>query len=132
MNVAVDGRVAVGVSVGVGVSPELRAVWPAAPDLNAKNMITPATTMTTARMPTAAGSVSVISGMRLACTDRSAFRTTFGSGRGENSVPHTRQRVALSLRRVPQVGQIFVLFEVLSGLIRAEIIPSNFLAHFFA
>src|SRR5689334_14755125 len=130
MNVAVAGSVAVGVSVGVAVSPELSAPAPLPPDLRANNTTTAAITIITARIPTAAGSVSVISGIRLACTDRSALRTTFGSGRGENSVPHTRQRVALSLNRVPHVGQIFVLFEVLSGLIRAEIIPSNFFDHF--
>jgi hypothetical protein len=70
--------------------------------------------------------------MRLARTSRSARLITLGSGRdGEdevddappNSVPHTRQRAAFSLRRVPQVGQILVFCEeVDSGLIRAEII----------
>jgi len=68
--------------------------------------------------------------MRLACTDLSAFFTTLASGRAVNSVPHTRQRVALSLKRVPHVGHIFVLFEVGSGLIRAEIIPLNVFANF--
>jgi hypothetical protein len=63
--------------------------------------------------------------MRLACTDRSAFLATLGSGFAPNSVPQTRQRVAFSLNLVPQVGQIFVLVEAGSGLIRAEIIPSK-------
>jgi hypothetical protein len=47
--------------------------------------------------------------MRLACTDFSAFFTTFGAGCALNSVPQTRHREAFSLKRVPQVGQIFVL-----------------------
>lgn len=35
----------------------------------------------------------------------------------ESSVPHTRQRTASSLSRVPQVGQSFVVLGVVSGLI---------------
>jgi hypothetical protein len=61
--------------------------------------------------PSAAGNPSVISGIRLACTDLSTFFAAFfcsSAGWADNSVPHTRQRVALSLKRVPQVGQTWV------------------------
>lgn len=128
INVAVAGKVTVGVSVGVDISPVPPV--PAGGFRNAKNTTMAAKTISTARMPTAAGRLKVTSGMRLACTDLSAFFTTLASGRGVNSVPHTRQRVALSLKRVPHVGHIFVLFEVGAGLIGAEIIPLNVFANF--
>ena len=115
--VAVGGWVAVGVSVDVAVSTESKVV-PAGRRLrNEKYAMDAATIMTTASTPTAAGKLKVIAGMRLACTDLSLFLTTFGSGLALNSVPQTRQRVAFSLRRVPQVGHIFVLLVVDSGLI---------------
>ncbi|PWB71744.1 MAG: hypothetical protein C3F07_13365 [Anaerolineales bacterium] len=60
--------------------------------------------------PSAAGRLRVISGMRLACIPDSAF-LDFGAAFAVNSVPHTRQRVAFSLKRVPQVGQTFVFCE---------------------
>jgi hypothetical protein len=64
----------------------------------------------TAIKPSAAGKPSVISGIRLACTDFStcfeAFLSSFAFA--VNSVPHTKQRVALSLKRVPQVGHTWV------------------------
>jgi hypothetical protein len=75
------------------------------------------TMTTTAKTPTAAGKLKVTTGIRLACTDFSTFLAAFGSGFALNSVPHTRQRIALSLKRVPQVGQIFVLLELVSRLI---------------
>ena len=53
----------------------------------------------------AAGKLSVTSGMRLACTTVSAFFALVAAF-VLSSVPHTRQRVAFSLRRVPHVGQI--------------------------
>lgn len=124
MSVAVAGKVTVGVSVGVGISPAA-FVPPPSPRLIANRTITAAMTTTAARMPTAAGRLKVISGMRLAWIDLSTFLTAFGSGLEVNSAPHTRQRVAFSLKRVPQVGQIFVFDEVVSGFIRAEIIPLN-------
>lgn len=65
--------------------------------------------MTTTSTPTAAGKLNVTCGKRLACTDFSVFFTTLAWGCTVNSVPHTRQRTAFSLRRVPQVGQTFVL-----------------------
>ena len=116
------GWVAVGVSVGVGVSTAENA---ASSFGTAKNVMAAAMMITIASTPTAAGRLKRISGMRLARTDFSAFLTTFGSGRALNSVPQTRQRAAFSLRRVPQVGQTFVLLEEGSRVIRAKIIPSN-------
>src|SRR3972149_315007 len=107
-NVAVGGWVAVGVSVGVPVSTTSNV--PSGAILrNEKNTMDAATMVTTARTPTAAGKLNVIAGMRPACTDFSTFLADFGSGRALNSVPHTRQRIAFSLKRVPQVGQTFVL-----------------------
>jgi hypothetical protein len=43
--------------------------------------------------------------MRLACIPDSAF-FDFVAAFALSSVPHTKQRVAFSLKRVPQVGQI--------------------------
>ena len=114
--VAVAGRVAVGVSVGVEVST-VSKVPAGAWARSEKNAMDAATMTTTARMPTAAGKLNVTTGIRLACTDFSTFFTAFGSGLAVNSVPHTRQRAAFSLRRVPQVGQTFVLLELVSRLI---------------
>jgi hypothetical protein len=51
--------------------------------------------------------------MRAPWTDFSAF--FFDLGVALNSLPQTTQRVALSAKRVPQVGQSLV--EVVSGLI---------------
>jgi hypothetical protein len=106
----------VGVSVGVGVSTG-SSVPGGRPERNEKNAMDAAIMITTARIPTAAGKLKVTTGMRLACTDFSTFFAAFGSGFAVNSVPQTRQRAAFSLRRVPQVGQIFVLVELVSRLI---------------
>lgn len=122
-SVAVGGMVAVGVSVGVPVVCGDDAFGSLG---TAKKVTAAAMMMTVATTPNAAGRLRRISGMRLACTDFSAFFTTFGSGCVLNSVPQTRQRVAFSLKRVPQVGQTFVfVLEVGSGVIRARIIPLN-------
>lgn len=104
--VAVGGMVAVGVSVGVPVISDDIAFGSFG---TAKNVMAAATMITVAKTPSAAGRLRRISGMRLACTDFSAFLAAFGAGCGLNSVPQTRQRVAFSLKRVPQVGQTFVL-----------------------
>ena len=114
--VAVAGRVAVGVWVVVGVAT-VSNVPSGALARNEKNAIDAAIMITTATIPTAAGKLNVTTGMRLACTDFSTFFAAFDSGLAVNSVPQTRQRVAFSLRRVPQVGQIFVLLELVSRLI---------------
>ena len=116
VGISVAGKVAVGVSVGVAVST-VSNVPSGALARNEKNAMDAAIRTTTTRMPTAAGKLKVTTGMRLACTDFSTFFAAFGSGLAVNSVPHTRQRVALSLRRVPQVGQTFVLEELVSRLI---------------
>jgi hypothetical protein len=55
--------------------------------------------------------------MRLACT--ALFLDLFVSAVDLSSLPHTRQRVAFSLKRVPQVGQSFVTAVGVSGLIEA-------------
>jgi hypothetical protein len=116
VGISVAGRVAVGVSVGVAVST-VSNVPSGALARNEKNATEAAIRTTTTRMPTAAGKLKVTTGMRLACTDFSTFLAALGSGFAVNSVPHTRQRVAFSLRRVPQVGQIFVLEGLVSMLI---------------
>src|SRR5574341_197588 len=65
--------------------------------------------------PIIAGKLRVTSGKRLPCT--AALAGLEGLSAVASSVPHTRQRVASSLKRVPQVGHSFVVFEVISGLI---------------
>ena len=118
--VDVAATVFVGVADGVGVFPE--SAVPADPlERNEKKAMAAATIITTARIPTAAGRLKVTTGIRLACTDFSTFFTAFNSGFAPNSVPHTRQRIALSLKRVPQVGQTFVLLELVSRLIRQKL-----------
>ena len=114
--VDVAGRVTVGVAVEVGVSTTSNVPFGALAR-NEKKAMDAAITITTARIPTAAGKLNVTTGIRLACTDFSTFFAAFSSGFAVNSVPHTRQRVALSLRRVPQVGQTFVLVLLVSWLI---------------
>lgn len=102
-SVAVDVMVAVAIAVPseVGVTsvagpmPEVKMKYTAAAPIN--KIVTSA--------PSAAGRLSVISGMRLACTAVSVF-FDFVAALAVSSVPHTRQRVAFSLKRVPHVGQI--------------------------
>jgi hypothetical protein len=126
MGVDVDISVGVGVKVEVGVIVAVPAAT--ATELLPVRRMTKKTSAAptirnTASKPSAAGRLSVISGMRLACTAAGFLASTVGL----SSVPHTRQREALSARRVPQVGQIFV-FEVDvvdSGLIRVGIIPCS-------
>jgi hypothetical protein len=116
VGVSVAGKVTVGVAVRVGVSTTSNVPFGALAR-NEKNAMDAAMMITTARIPTAAGKLKVTTGMRLACTDFSTFFAALGSGFAVNSVPQTRQRDAFSLRRVPQVGQIFVLVELDSRLI---------------
>ena len=66
--------------------------------------------------PNMAGRFRVISGKRLPCT--TALAGLEGLSLVASSVPHTRQRVASWLKRVPHVGHNFVDLEVISGLIR--------------
>ena len=80
----------------------------------AKKTITAPMARKTAKSPMVAGRLRVISGMRLPRKPRG-----FESGLIPlvvNSLPHTRQRVASSLKRVPHVGQSFVC-EVFSVVI---------------
>ena len=120
VGVADGSAVSVGVKATVGTTtrpPTFRAAY-----------TTPAPiSKTTAIRPNAAGKPSVISGMRLACTAFSTFLAAFccSTAFPVSSVPQTRQRVALSLKRVPQVGQTWVFCEDVSEVIRAGIIPLN-------
>ena len=108
---AVGGRVSVAVGVIVGVSVAVPSavgsviVAPVSPDRRLKYTAAAPTSRMSVRAPSAAGRLNVISGMRLACMPVSAF-FDFAEAFAVISVPQTRQRVALSLRRVPQVGQI--------------------------
>ena len=68
-----------------------------------------------AKKPNAAGRLNVTAGIRLPCTADWAGRFVFSLL--VRSVPHTKQRVASSLTRVPQVGQSLVGVEDFSGLI---------------
>src|SRR5512147_1378089 len=71
--------------------------------------------MTSSRMarPKTTGRLRVTSGIRGPETAFAEETATLGA----RLLPQTEQRVALMPRRVPQVGQIFVVFGWLSGLI---------------
>ena len=106
----VGGNVSVGVGVIVGVSVAVPSavgsvsVVPVIPARRLKYTAAAPISRISVRAPRAAGKLNVISGMRVACMPPSAF---FDFATLEvSSVPQTKQRVALSLRRVPQVGQI--------------------------
>ena len=127
--VSVAGKVGVGERDGVGVSVgvEVSAVEKVSGSFGTRKKVRPAATAITARSePMAAGRLSVNCGMLAARTDFSVFLTALGAaGCAPNSVPHTKQRTAFSLKRVPQVGQTLVLLGDDSEVIRAGIIPSN-------
>jgi len=123
--------VAVGVTVGVvvmvGVPRTGVAGFLPSMRITAKTNAAP-TIKNNASKPSAAGSDNVISGIRLACTALGFFISAVGP----SSVPQTRQRVAFSVNRVPQVGQIFVTgVDGVSGLIRGKIIPYPLFWNFF-
>jgi hypothetical protein len=109
MSVSVGVTVWVGVMVGLGTAvggwiwlvPFSVKYNPAAPMTNKP-----------ARMANATGRLSVTSGMRAPWTAFSDF--AFDLGVALNSLPHTTQRVAFSVKRVPQVGQSLV--DAISGL----------------
>ena len=112
VGVSVAKLVAVGVKEGVGVSVGVPAssVENDCGSFGTSTKVNPAAIAITARSePIATGRLRVSCGRLAAFTERSAFFTTLASCLGENSVPQTRQRAAFSLRRVPQVGQTFVL-----------------------
>src|SRR5512140_3496968 len=105
--VSVGVDVMVAVAVGLPATVGVISCDPPRPALRPKYTTAAPMIRISRRAPTAAGRLSVISGMRLACMPVSTlfdFRAAFAV----NSVPHTRQRVAFSLNRVPQVGQTFV------------------------
>ena len=117
-SVGVSEAVIVGVKVGVPSAAEAMAPRPMTRMIT-KTKAAPMI-RNTVRSPNAAGRLRVISGMWLART----VLAFLGSTVGWSSVPQTRQRVAFSARRVPQVGQTFVIgVDGFSGLIRGKIIP---------
>lgn len=103
--VGVTVRVTVGVAVGSTTRPVSRRV---------KNTNTAPMPRKRANNIRATGKLNVISGIRLPCT---AFVFCKDFSPPVRLLPHTRQRVASSLTRVPQVGQSFVGFEGISEVI---------------
>src|SRR5688572_13344918 len=128
INVWVGASVPVGVIVpvadGVTSTVDSVRVVPVRPACRLKYTAAAPINIIVTSAPNAAGRLSVISGIRLAWTFVSAF-FDFVVAFAVSSVPHTRQRVAFSLRRVPQVGHTFVFCDEGSWSIRAEIIPLN-------
>ena len=118
---SVNTTVRVGVGVKVGVPPVVPAAAGPLPVMRiTKNTSAAPTIRNRASSPSTTGRLRVISGMRLAWVAAGFLASMVWL----SSVPHTRQRVAFSARRVPQVGQIFVFgVDVVSGLIRDKIIP---------
>ena len=100
--VGVVVEVAVGVVVGSTTLPVPR---------NTPKTIAAPIAMTTTINPNAVGRLMVTSGIRGVLTD--VLVLTFSVA--VKVRPQTRQRVAVSLRRVPHVGQIFPLAEEPAG-----------------
>ena len=107
IKVSVGVKVTVGVAEGVAVLPVLAPVV----GLKTKKTTKVPITKTRNNKPIATGSERVISGIRLGWMD---FWTVLVAPVALSSVPQTTQRIAFSLRRVPQVGQTFVLREEVS------------------
>jgi hypothetical protein len=106
LTVLVGVKVTVGVGVGLVTFPvpfKMRKTM-AAPKANTRTI-----------NPNAAGRLNFNSGRRGLSTGLDWVG--FGVEGTEKLRPHTKQRVAFSLNRVPQVGQTFVLELVFSGLI---------------
>ena len=103
--VSVAVAVIVAVTVGVPASVGTVSVVLVMPELRTRYTTNAPISRITTSAPKATGRLSVISGIRLASIPDSAF-FDFVAAFVFNSVPHTRQRVAFSLKRVPQVGQI--------------------------
>ena len=110
-------KVTVGVglcsNVGEGLAVAVAsgaATWPV--PRNIRKMIPPPTAKTMNNKPSARGRLKVTSG---SLCDRTVF-DLFDAAASVKVRPHTKQRLAFLLKRVPQVGQILegVLF---SGLI---------------
>ena len=81
-------------------------IWPPIPARKLKYTTDAPINRMTANAPNANGRLNVISGIRLAVMPPVSAFFDFVAAFAVSSVPHTRQRVAFSLRRVPQVGQI--------------------------
>jgi hypothetical protein len=112
--------VVVTVAVLVGVGPWVGAVtFPVA--RNPAKTTTAPIRMNSTSSPNAAGRDNVRLGMRLPCTE---VLTDFVSAEGVISVPQTRQREAVSLSLVPQVGQILDVDG--SGLIATALYHDHF------
>ena len=105
--VMVDVGVIVAVAVGLPTAVGVMICVPPTPTRKPKYTTAAPTSRINTSAPSAAGRLSLTSGMRLACMPVSTF-FDFGAAFAVSSVPHTRQRVAFSLKRVPQVGQTFV------------------------
>ena len=99
--VAVGVIVAVIVAVGMAVGSTTR-FWAR----RVKKTAAAPTNRKKAKKPIAAGRLRVILGMELPCTERFVCAAAPAASK---VAPQTRQRFAFSPRRVPQVGQIFVL-----------------------
>ena len=111
------GSVGVLLGVGVTVSVEVGVISMMASGVvfSAKYTMTAPIARKRANKPMAAGKLRVMAGMRLPWT---ALAGWTGFSALPRSAPHTRQRVASSVRRVPHVGQSFVEEgDVDSGLI---------------
>lgn len=118
VNVVVGGG-NVAVLVGVGVSEEVGvgviSMMTSGVVRRAKYTMIAPMAKNKANNPMAAGRLIVILGIRLPCT---ALGFWAGFSALPRSAPHTRQRVASSDRRVPQVGHNLLEGDVVgSGLI---------------
>ena len=114
MGVGVDGvgvvvGVIVDVEVGVAVGSTTRPV-----SLRVKKTNAAPIPKNIASNANAIGRLKVTWGMRLPCT---ALSLRAGFSIPLKSLPHTRQRAASSLTRVPQVGHNFVGFDGVSDVI---------------
>ena len=119
MGVGVDGvgvvvGVIVAVEVGVAVGSTTRPV-----SLRVKKTNAAPIPKNNASNVNAIGRLKVTWGMRLPCT---ALSLRAGFSIPLKSLPHTRQRAASSLTRVPQVGHNFVGFDGVSDVI-STILP---------
>ena len=111
--VGVEVTVAVVVTVGIAVGSTTRSVA-----RNVKKTAPAPTIKNKAKKPNAAGKLSVILGMVLPCTDFFVFAA---DPEISKVAPQTKHRLAFSAKRVPQVGQFFVLDTFSCVLIGAKL-----------
>jgi len=107
-------EVIVGVTVNVAVAVGVIGTTTSGLLRKAKKTMMAPIARKIANKPMAAGRLRVISGIRLPWMALAVF---LGIPVVLRSAPHTRQRVASSLNRVPQVGHNLVGVVVVSGLI---------------